>query len=52
MADAAIFYGPMTKQQAFDVPVDSFATPIGNSWYAGTHTRVPELDELEIFAPV
>lgn len=51
MGDASIFYGPMTREEAFAVPVRSYATQVGNDWYAGTNVEVEALEPLRIPEP-
>lgn len=41
-------YGPVTKQQAFDVPVPSKATQYQDKWYIGTDDPLDEYKHLEI----
>lgn len=44
-------YGPMTKEQAFDVHVDSRATVYNNQWYAATINEYQPLSSMLICYP-
>ena len=49
--DNYFIYGPITKQQAFDVTVDSKATVYGGEWYAATSGEYPPLQAKLVCSP-
>lgn len=48
MPEAVYFYGPMLQQEAFNIPVHSWAIPLGIEWYAGTTEEIKSLKDREI----
>lgn len=51
MPHADIFYGPVTKDQAFNVPQHSYAVPVGNQWYIGVNKEMSEYQSIAIAKP-
>lgn len=51
MPHADFFYGPTTKEVAFDVPYHSYAVPVGNQWYIGVSKECPEYAHMLIEKP-
>jgi hypothetical protein len=41
--DGQFFYGPVSREQAFSVPVTSWATELDSKWYIGTNEQVESL---------
>lgn len=50
MNDATYLYGPVTKEEAFNVPLVSWATEIDNNWYIGTLEQYTTYESLELVA--
>ena len=48
LAEAAHIYGPVTKEQAFDVPVHSWACEYNNQWFIGTVEPLENYASLEV----
>lgn len=51
MPNASRYYGPVTKEQAFNVPHHSYAVPVGNDWYIGVNVELPEYAGKEFTKP-
>jgi len=51
LTQAYYYYGPVTREQAFDVPVQSWATSVGKDWYVGTNEPVEALAHTAIERP-
>lgn len=51
MPHADYFYGPVTREQAFDVPHHSYAVPMGNQWYIGVNKELAEYQNIAIAKP-
>lgn len=49
--DNYYIYGPITKQEAFDVTVDSKATVYGGEWYAATFGEYHPLQNKLVCSP-
>lgn len=49
LSGSQFIYGPMSKEEAFNVPVASFATCIDGQWFAGSNEDVPSLTIVAIF---
>lgn len=51
MPNAIFFYGPTTKEEAFNVPYHSYAVPVGTQWYIGVDRECPEYSHMLIEKP-
>lgn len=51
MPHSDYFYGPVTKDVAFNVPFHSYAVPIGDKWYIGVDREIPDYQNLAISRP-
>jgi len=49
LSGSQFIYGPMSKEESFNVPVASFATCIEGQWFAGTNEEILSLAIVAIF---
>jgi hypothetical protein len=48
LSNSSYFYGPVTKEEAFNVLIPSYATFYNGNWYIGTTEKLKIFEEKEI----